>query len=110
MKQKLPTKVTINGVGDSLWGPSRGAYDITDYSIDYLDYDGEGKEEPYELRLFGEDTKWFHYTDSQIQADVNRTLLQFLQDHVDSRIMSVTWSEQGMQPAEGWSFDINIPS
>jgi hypothetical protein len=95
----------INGCGDSLWGKSLGEFTVNRMEFnDFCD-----TEQPYELQLFGPKTKWQHYTDSQICAEVNEKLLQIVKDKYPKYTVEyITWSEQGMQPDKGWSFDIII--
>ena len=102
MKQKLQTEVIIVGSGNSYQGDSKGEFLVTHYYIHWL------HKQPYELQLFGPKTIWQHYTDSGIEEEVNNKLLSFLQARVDSEIKKVAWSERGMQPDDGWSFDIII--
>lgn len=107
MKRKLDKQYTIAGKGNSLWGPSVGQFSVDSFIVNEIDYE-EGKGvEPYELQLFGENTEWFHYTDSQIEREVNDQIVPLLKQQFPQHdIERVTWSEQGMQPDSGWSFDI----
>jgi hypothetical protein len=94
--------VVINGNGTSIWGESKGAYKVTKMTVHDLD---EG--EPYELRLYGEGTEWYNYTDKQIEKEVNDHFKPIIQEmYPNHTIKCITWSEQGMQPEGGWSFDI----
>lgn len=99
--------ISISGDGTSLWCPSEQSereFVITEMNTrNFLDSD-----EPYELVLHGPETEWVHYTDNGIEKEVNKHFIPLVQkmypDHVVKRI---TWSEQGMQPENGWSFDIH---
>jgi len=109
MNKKLQNEVSIVGAGDSYWGGggnSTGEFLVTHYDISWIDYEEGDGNQPYGLQLFGPKTIWQHYTDSGIVKEVNDKLLTFLQENVDPRIKRVAWSEQGMQPDSGWSFDI----
>lgn len=97
--------VSIEGDGSSLWcDDSKGEYVVTDMEIDnFCD-----TEDPYELVLHGPDTKWEHYTDHGIEENVNRVFVPLVQRaYPNHTIVRITWSEQGMQPDNGWSFDIH---
>lgn len=97
--------VSIEGDGSSLWcEDSRGEYVVTDMETRNLcDAD-----EPYELVLRGPKTKWEHYTDDAIEENVNRVFVPLVQKaYPRHTIVRITWSEQGMQPYDGWSFDIH---
>ena len=100
-------KVSVFGDGTSLWCPadrSRGEFVVTEMRTrNFLDSD-----DPYELVLYGPATSCDHYTDRGIEKSVNKHFVPLVQkmypDHVIKRI---TWSEHGMQPENGWSFDIH---
>lgn len=110
-KQHFETEHTITGLGDSLWGPSAGEFKVDSWLINTIDYREGNGEEPYELQLYGSNTEWYHYTDSQIESEVNEKILPWLKQQFPTHnIDEVTWSEQGMQPDNGWSFDIIIKS
>jgi hypothetical protein len=97
--------VSIEGDGSSLWcDDSNGEFVVTDMETrNFLDTD-----QPYELVLHGPDTKWAHYTDDAIEKNVNRIFVPLVQkEYPRHTIVSITWSEQGMQPTGGWSFDIH---
>jgi hypothetical protein len=102
----LPMPITIVGKGDSMWcnpHQSNKEFEVTGYIFNNF-LDGE---EPYELQLFGPETEWFHYTDNGIIRGVRLKLLPWIQEQFpDYKIDFVSWSEQGMQPDKGWSFDI----
>jgi hypothetical protein len=96
----------VEGRGNSLWcslEESKREFEVTGYLFNNFCDTGE----PYELQLFGPETEWFHYTDTGIQRDVNKHLKQWVQEqYPDYEIIKIVWSEQGMQPSGGWSFDI----
>ena len=109
-KNKLALKepAWIRGIGDSLWckpDVSNKLFEVTEYIFnDFCDTD-----EPYELQLFGPETEWRHYTDSGIQSGVNKHLLKWVRGlYPKFEISHISWSEQGMQPDGGWSFDIIV--
>jgi hypothetical protein len=97
--------VSIEGDGSSLWcEDSSGEYVVTDMEARNL----RDTEDPYELVLYGPNTKWEHYTDNAIEENVNRVFVPLLQKaYPHHTIVRITWSEQGMQPDNGWSFDIH---
>lgn len=96
----------VTGKGDSLWcdsPESKRTFLVTKATVRNL----ADTDEPYELQLFGPATVWSHYTDSGIKEGVNAIMLPIIQALYPSyKIKKITWSEQGMQPDDGWSFDI----
>jgi hypothetical protein len=115
MKTKTAKKPTakfksfiVTGKGDSLWCNPEDTknirFKVTKMRIEnFADSD-----EPYELQLFGPRTEWFHYTDSRIEREVEKAMLPIVRAlYPNSKIKSIGWSEQGMQPNGGWSFDID---
>jgi len=103
IEKKLPVK--IKGNGTSLWGESKGEFSVSKAKI--FTFDFNHGEEPVELQLFGKNTEWYHYTDEQIERNVNKHFLSAIRkDFPQNKILMITWSEQGMQPDGGWSFDI----
>jgi len=127
-------KETIKGDGSSLWGESSGTYNITSAKVRVYDYyldpdnifTNEGQVDESEdktklsgeLQLFGENTNWYQYTDDRISKEVNASkvirdevLKQVKMYHPNIGVKDVewiVWSEQGMQPDNGWSFDVSI--
>lgn len=103
----MSISVKISGDGTSLWCSSEESgrdFVITEMRTRNC----HDSDDPYELVLFGSETEWVHYTDNGIEKDVNNHFVPLVQkmypDHIVKRI---TWSEQGMQPENGWSFDIH---
>jgi hypothetical protein len=103
----MSISVAISVNGTSLWCPSEQSgreFIVTEMRTRNC----HDSDEPYELVLFGPETEWVHYTDEGIEKAVNKHFVPLVQkmypDHVIKRI---TWSEQGMQPENGWSFDIH---
>jgi len=103
-KAKLP--ITVRGDGTSLWctkEESAKEFVITEMNTRPC----VNSDEPYELVLHGPDTQWVQYTDKGIARAVNELFLPFVQElHPKYKIEKLMWSEQGMQPQDGWSFDI----
>ncbi|NDD54942.1 hypothetical protein EBZ39_13940 [bacterium] len=97
--------VSIEGNGSSLWcEDSRGEFVVKEMSVRNC----HGTDEPYELVLRGPKTRWGHYTDDAIEENVNRVFVPLVQkEYPRHTIVRITWSEQGMQPYDGWSFDIH---
>ena len=105
---------TIQGKGDSLWGISNGAYTVNKAEVDLSSYSYG------ELQLFGKNTEWVQYTDTGIEKAVNRNKVikaeivkQIKAEKnidVKPETIDISWSEQGMQPDGGWSFDFDCPT
>lgn len=97
--------VIIEGDGSSLWcDDSSGEYVVKEMSVRNC----HRTDEPYELVLHGPKTRWEHYTDNAIEKNVNRIFVPLVQkEYPRHTIVRITWSEQGMQPDNGWSFDIH---
>ena len=101
--------LTIAGDGSSLWAglESTGDWKVTSGSLrgcalDDPDFPGG----IWELQLFGPKTHWKHYTDEQIAKEVNAFLKTLVSEKIGFEVKVIGWSEQGMQPDEGWSFDV----
>lgn len=101
----LSVPVIIAGNGTSLWqdgspeGCSKGKFVVTSYCMEH----------PYELCLYGPKTVNRHYTDEAIEKNVNKKFKALVKKHypkIDLRKTRIIWSEWGMQPVNGWSFDI----
>lgn len=108
--QSLDRNIKIHGNGTSIWGPSKGTFVVGRMELNDFCEGG-----PYELQLFsplgklknGQNTEWHHYTDKQIEKEVNKHFLPIVREHYpEYRIRRIAWSEQGMQPDGGWSFDV----
>lgn len=109
MRNKFKPKFvpfSVTGDGTSLWcekEKSKRTFEVTSMKLNNLC----GGEEPYELQLFGPDHEWFHYTDRRIQKEVEKNMLPLMKElYPKAKITGIEWSEQGMQPDKGWSFDI----
>lgn len=102
---ELKEPVEITGNGTSLWcKDSAGVFTVNEMRVRNC----HGSDEPYELRLHGPSTRWDHYTDEGIENDVDRIFKPIVQRMYPTYVItSIEWSEQGMQPDDGWSFDIN---
>ena len=100
------TPFFVQGSGDSLWynpDVSNKTFKVEGYIFNnFLN----GKE-PYELQLFGPNTVWEQYSDKGIARGVKSELMPWVQGlYPEYTITDIFWSEQGMQPDKGWSFDI----
>lgn len=99
--------VAVRGDGTSLWCSSEQSdreFVVTEMSTRNC----HGSDEPYELVLRGSETEWVHYTDNGIEKSVNKHFVPLVQEmYPDFVVKRITWSEQGMQPDGGWSFDIH---
>lgn len=100
----------IVGTGDSLWGKSDGVFTVNEISLTHQDDDIAP--EFCEIQMFGTDTKWLHYTDRGIEKEVNRKeILDYCKSLLPGnkdKTWKLCWSEQGMQPRAGWSFDFFV--
>lgn len=94
----------IKGKGDSLWCKSDEVYQINKWK--WVSYHEDGDEFDYgNIELFGHNTNWYQYTDSNIEKEVNKVLSPILSKQLDCKV-GICWSEQGMQPDKGWNFDV----
>jgi hypothetical protein len=104
--KELFPPITVRGNGTSLWcttEESNREFTLTSMSLRNC----HDSDEPYELVLKGPDAQWIQYTDEGLAAAVNKTFLSIVQKLYPSyTVERFTWSEQGMQPQDGWSFDI----
>ena len=103
MQQKI--NIAVQGKGDSLWGESSGTYRLTSVTSHYQ---SEEDENFTSVNVFGKNTDWCQYTDSQIEKQVLRLLRPVLKQMFGRTIKSLTWSEQGLQPSKGWNFDVTL--
>ncbi len=94
--------IKIQGKGDSLWGESDGIYYLTEYDTDTFDEEVF----PFTLTIYGRNLHWYQYTDSQIEKEVENSLKPILEKEFGGKLKYLCWSEQGMQPEDGWNFDI----
>jgi hypothetical protein len=117
--------ITINGNGTSLWGDSKGKFTIDRIEVGYINWVAYPKDTKSNfhtsISLFGEETRWFQYTDRRIEIAVNRhkTLFKAIRQQIQEKLteakiarplpekLQLSWSEQGLQPAHGWNFDLN---
>ena len=86
----------IRGNGSSLWGDSKGTYIVTSFEcVGDLN-----------VNVFGENTHWTQYTDRGIEKQITTLLKADVEAKIGRKIKKLSWSEQGMQPDNGWNFDI----
>ena len=106
----MSISVVVRGNGTSLWcDPEKSRREFVVNEMHTRNC--HGSDEPYELVLYGPETEWSHYTDEGIEESVNKSFVRLVQErYPDHVIKRVTWSEQGMQPENGWSFDIHSSS
>lgn len=99
--------IEIKGNGTSLWGESNGLFLVKEINLNYKD--NESTPAWCEIQMFGDNIDWYQYTDRLIEKEVNEKCLDFcislLPEKVRTEKWKLIWSEQGMQPANGWSFD-----
>lgn len=101
MKIEITPPFEIKGNGTSLWGNSEGTFFVEHLEVEY------NKNQQYgTVSMFGKNFAWNHYTDKLIEEEVIR-LLPIISKHVGQQIKRISWSEHGMQPANGWNFDIH---
>jgi len=98
MKRKKVNWI-IKGAGDSFWGNSSGEYNVTKIELKTSDWDPNWGE----LIAYGPNLRWFQYTDTHIDEEMEK-----LVKTVFPKVTDVYWSEQGMQPDDGWSFDVEL--
>lgn len=101
---KLDPPLVIEGDGSSMWGDSAGAYTVTRVMLAYVSDEGGTFGE---LQAEGEGLDWFQYTDRAIEATMH-DLLPVISELLGAEVTRISWSEQGMQPDRGWSFDITF--
>jgi hypothetical protein len=76
--------IQVKGNGTSLWGKSDEVYTVDKIILNYNNQNNEHCAEDFgksfwgEIQMFGPNTKF-----------------------------KISWSEQGMQPEKGWSFDVS---
>jgi len=95
----------VVGDGSSLWGNSAGHHHVNNVTIERYEpcpeipeYGNSG-----ELQAFGNSLNWRCYTDREIEAQMKDLVIRHFPE-----IDHLSWSEQGMQPLNGWSFDIHF--
>lgn len=93
--------LVFEGDGSSLWGDSKGEFKIDSGDIRYDNNNGFCS-----LNLYGPETKWFHYTDKGIEKDFMTKLSPVLSKELGVNVTKLTWSEQGLQPEDGWNLDV----
>lgn len=109
----MKVKFKVKGNGTSLWGKSDKKYNINEIELNYHDAIENGETPTYaEIRMFGKNTNWYQYTDEGIEKLVNKKdILDVCKKLIEDvggnpkKKWELCWSEQGMQPEDGWSFD-----
>jgi len=99
--------MTITGDGSSLWNgkASVGPWHVTRARLEGM-ISGDYPSGIWELLLHGDNIDWRCYTDHQIEKQVDAQLKAILSDKIGAPVECIVWSEQGMQPDDGWSFDV----
>jgi hypothetical protein len=109
IKIKLNPPIIVGGDGSSIWGESKGEFQINRIEVELCV--AEGGEEIAEkwgnLEAFGPKTRSTHYTDAKIEHEIKRKLKSVLEEKFGP-IKEFGWSEHGMQPEKGWNFDITF--
>jgi len=98
----MKIKATVYGKGDSLWGKSKGEFLLT--TIELISSNNEWAS----INVFGPKTEWFQYTDTGIPTQLLRQIRKALKELLGKTIVRLCWSEQGMQPGNGWNFDVKL--
>lgn len=99
--------ITVTGKGNSLWCDQDKTKNVK-FKVNEIELNNMEDGSPYEVQAFGPKTEWYHYTDSGIENELSKKLLPVLKKaYPDYNITGIGWSEQGMQPEGGWSFDID---
>lgn len=97
----------IQGNGTSLWcskEETKRTFIINKVVVHKYDNDDDPDLQHLgHANVYGKQTRWYHYTDNQIEKEVKEVLKK-----IDKRIKNVYWSEQGMQPGYGWNFGIEF--
>lgn len=96
--------VTISGDGSSRWGKSKEEYELQTALINYVDNETKDNSKYVEIIVKGKNTKWFQYTDNKIEKELKEILKEKFKEF-GLNLVKFGWSEQGMQPEKGWSFD-----
>lgn len=121
------TPFVVKGNGSSLWGKSNDEYTVNRFEVDSIDwlYDRahiDPKRIFASVSVFGKNTKWFQYTDRGITKSLksNKEFLDKIREAIVKQIVDneielpvpsevqIGWSEQGMQPENGWNFDVTL--
>lgn len=116
--------VTVKGNGTSLWGESNGNYKIKKMELNYLNLVAYPDEKKLyaSVDVFGDSIMWHQYTDKQIEKNINNS--EIIKNSIEMMInnllkhnninrqckasnLKISWSEQGLQPYDGWNFDIS---
>lgn len=102
--------VTVKGDGSSLWcdeAESKREFQLTLATLEGVAMgDSDYPNGIWELQVFGPTTHWSHYTDQLISQEVNSKLKSVVEEKIGHKVQVIDWSEQGMQPELGWSFDV----
>jgi len=123
---KLKNKpVTVSGNGTSIWGESKGRYQITSIKVGYINWvaypDDECEKLHASVDMYGPNTECIQYTDRGIVNSLNRNdeFKRMVKEAIQSKLdankiyrelpknIEINWSETGMQPVCGWNFDVN---
>ena len=123
MNRTIP-KQNLEGDGSSLWGKSRGIFPVMQVEVDYVNWVSYPKNAKTDnihasVTLSGPTTRAEHYTDSGLQkaANKNAVILAAVRELVKTKLAEagieqrvpafcLRWSEWGMQPDDGWNFDL----
>ena len=108
---ELKLDLHIEGDGSSIWGPSKGNYHIITGELQGCCVGEDDEDDPFgiwELQLYGPDTEPLQYTDKKIEEQVNQQLKELCGKHIGCKVDEIGWSEWGMQPEHGWSFDVTV--
>jgi len=102
MRIEWEQKLVVSGNGTSIWGDSNGEYKITRAEYHISDFSDTSAS----LSLFGENLTWSQYTDEQIEKQVKSLMVPVILENTGREIERLGWSEQGLQPEDGWNFDV----
>ena len=123
MNKTIP-KQNLKGDGSSLWGNSRGIFPVVHVEVHYVNWVSYPKNAKSDnihasVTLSGPTTSGEHYTDSGLQkaASKNAVILAAVRELVETKLAEagikkrvpafhLKWSEWGMQPDNGWNFDL----
>ena len=123
MNKTIP-KQNLEGDGSSLWGNSRGIFPVVHVEVHYVNWSSYPENAKTDnihasVTLSGPTTSGEHYTDSGLQkaASKNAVILAAVRELVEIKLAKagikqrvpafyLGWSEWGMQPDNGWNFDL----
>ena len=99
-----PKPKLIEGNGSSIWGESNGKYEVLGFEVE----DVYNENDYANVVFFGNNLRWYQYTDRQIPKELLSKFRAELETEFGRRVKELYWTEQGMQPEEGWSIGVDF--